>query len=60
MNHERAYKNWRKEGLKVPRKQPKRGRLYFNDGSCIRIRAEFQNHMWFCDFVHDQTSDERF
>ena len=36
---------WRREGLKVPSKQPKRGRLWFNDGSCIRLRAEYVNHV---------------
>jgi len=59
VNHKRVYKIWRKEGLKVPKKQPKRGRLYFNDGSCIRKRAEFKNHVWSYDFVHDQTHDGR-
>ena len=59
VNHKRVYRIWRKEGLKVPKKQPKRGRLYFNDGSCIRKRAEFKNHVWSYDFVHDQTHDGR-
>lgn len=41
----------------MPPKQPKRGRLWFNDGSCVRLRAEFPNHVWSYDFVHDRTSD---
>jgi len=27
MNHKRVERIWRREGLKVPKKQPKRGRL---------------------------------
>src|SRR3546814_8271864 len=29
---------WRREGLKVPKRQPKRRRLWLGDGSCIRLR----------------------
>jgi len=36
VNHKRVERIWRTEGLKVPQKQPKRGRLWLNDGSCIR------------------------
>ena len=36
---------WRREGLKVPMKKPKRGRLWFNDGSCLRLRALRANHV---------------
>ena len=50
---------WRREGLKVPQKQPKRGRLWLNDGSCIRLRAERRNHVWAYDFVEDRTHDRR-
>jgi putative transposase len=42
----RIYRIWRREGLKVPKKQPKRGRLWLNDGSCIRLRPERPNHVW--------------
>jgi transposase InsO family protein len=45
---------WREEGLKVPVKQPKRGRLYLNDGSCIRLRSCWKNHVWSYDFVADR------
>ena len=41
INHKRVERLWRKEGLKVPQKQPKRKRLWFNDGSCIRLRPQF-------------------
>jgi putative transposase len=55
VNHKRVERIWRQEGLKVPRKQPKRGRLWLNDGSCIRLRPERVNHVWSYDFVHDRT-----
>jgi transposase InsO family protein len=48
---------WRKEGLKVPQKQPKRGRLWLNDGSCIRLRPEHKDHVWSYDFVTDRTTN---
>ena len=50
---------WRCEGLKVPAKQPKRGRLWLNDGSCIRLRPEHRDHVWSYDFVEDRTHDGR-
>ena len=37
---------WREESLKIPQKQPSRGRLWFNDGSCMRLRATHPNHVW--------------
>ncbi len=48
---------WRQEGLKVPTKQPKKSRLWFNDGSCVRLRPEYRNHVWSYDFVHCRTDD---
>ena len=50
---------WKREGLKVPQKQPKRGRLWLNDGSCIRLRPCWPRHVWSYDFVQDQTHDGR-
>ena len=50
---------WRREGLKVPTKQPKRGRLWLNDGSCVRLRPAHTNHVWSYDFVHHRTEDGR-
>lgn len=50
---------WRREGLKVPKKQPKRGRLWLNDGSCIRLRPEHPGHVWSYDFVEDITHNGR-
>lgn len=55
VNHKRVERIWRQEGLKVPPKQPKRGRLWLNDGSCIRLRPEHSNHVWSYDFVQDRT-----
>ena len=55
----RVYRIWRREGLKVPKKQLKRGRLWLNDGSCVRLRPERPNHVWSYDFVQDQTEDKR-
>jgi transposase InsO family protein len=59
VNHKRIERLWRLEGLKVPQKQPKRKRLWLNDGSCIRLRPEYKNHVWSYDFVMDRTSDGR-
>lgn len=59
VNVKRIERIWRREGLKVPAKQPKRKRLWLNDGSCIRLRPEHQNHVWSYDFVEDRTHDGR-
>ena len=58
-NHKRVERIWRAEGLKVPARQPKRGRLWLNDGSCVRLRPERANHVWAYDFVEDRTRDGR-
>ena len=57
VNHKRVERIWRLEGLKVPSKQPKKGRLWLNDGSCIRLRPEYRDHVWSYDFVAARTSD---
>lgn len=57
VNDKRVERIWLREGLKVPRKQPKRGRLWLNDGSCIRLRPEHRDHVWSYDFVEDRTHD---
>ena len=59
VNDKRVERIWRREGLKVPAKQPKRGRLWLTDESCIRLRAELRNHVWSYDFVEDRTHDGR-
>ena len=59
VNDKRVERIWRREGLKVPPRQPKRGRLWLADGSCIRLRPERPNHVWSYDFVEDRTHDGR-
>lgn len=59
VNKKRVERIWRREGLKVPRRQPKRGRLWLGDGSCVRLRPEGPNHVWAYDFVQDRTHDGR-
>lgn len=53
----RVERIWREQGLKVPKKQVKRARLWSNDGSCIRLRAEHKDHVWSYDMVEDKTHD---
>jgi transposase InsO family protein len=59
VNHKRVERIWRREGLKVPKKQPKRERIWLTDGSCIRLRPEYKNHVWSYDFVTSRTHDGR-
>jgi len=59
VNHKRVERIWRREGLKVPKKQPKRRRLWLNDGSCVRLRPTHSNHVWSYDFMLDRTRDGR-
>ena len=59
VNDKRVERIWRREGLKVPQRQPKRGRLWLADGSCLRLRAERRNHVWSYDFVEDRTHEGR-
>ena len=59
MNAKRVERIWRREGLKVPQKQPKRGRLWLNDGSCVWLRPEHPNHVWSYDFVEGRTHNGR-
>ena len=57
VNRKRVERIWRRGGLKVPAKQPKRGRLWLTDGSCVRLRPQRRNHVWAYDFVALRTSD---
>ncbi len=59
VNHKRVERIWRKEGLKVPQKQPKRGRLWLTDGSCIRLRPNHKDHVWSYDFMVERTAEGR-
>ena len=59
VNHKRVERIWREEGLKVPKRQPKRKRLWLNDGSTVRLKPMHKNHVWSYDFVLERTSDGR-
>ena len=59
VNRKRVERIWRREGLKVPQRQPERGRLWLADGSCIRLRPEYPGHVWAYDFVEGRTHDGR-
>jgi len=59
INHKRVERIWREEGLKLPKKQTKKRRLLLNDGSCIRLRPEYKNHVWSYDFVEDKTYNKK-
>ena len=59
VNQKRVQRIWRAQGLKVPRRQPKRGCLWLADGSCIRLRPQRRNHVWAYDFVCERTHDGR-
>ncbi len=59
VNHKRIERLWRQAGLKVPKRQRKRGRIWLNDGSCIRLRPLYKDHVWSYDFVHAITHDGR-
>jgi len=58
-NDKRVERLWRREGFKVPMKQPKKGRLWLNDGSCVRLRPKYRNYVRSADFVHHRTDDGR-
>lgn len=59
VNHKRVERIWRREGLKVPKKQPKRSRLWLNEGSYVRLRPEHKDHVWSYDFVMDRIASGR-
>lgn len=59
VNHKRVERLWRQEGLKVPKRQPKRRRLWLNDGSCVRLRPQHRDHVWSYDFVLTHTHEGR-
>ena len=57
VNHKRVERIWREQGLRVPKKQPKKKRLFDNDGNVVRFRAEYRNHVWSYDFVEDRLTN---
>ena len=54
VNHKRVERIWREQGLRVPGKMPKKRRIFYNDSSCVRLRAEHPDHVWSYDFVEDR------
>ena len=50
VNDKRVKRIWRREGLKVPAKQSKQGRIWLADGACIQLRVERPNPVWSYDF----------
>jgi putative transposase len=59
VGQDRVQRIWRRKGLRVPEKQKPRGRLWLNDGFCVRLRPEHENHVWSYDFVSSFTHDGR-
>ena len=59
VNHKRVERIWKREALKVPQKQPKRGRLWMTDGSSIRLRPEYKDHVWSYDLMMARTDEGR-
>jgi transposase InsO family protein len=59
VNHKPVERIWRRERLKVPARHPKRGRLWLNDGSCLRLRPAYGNHVWAYDFVFERSREGR-
>lgn len=59
IHRKRVERIWQEEGLKLPKKQPRKRRLFLNDGHCVRLRPERRNHVWSYDFVEDSTMDGR-
>lgn len=56
---DRVERIWRREGLKVPKRQKPRGRLWLNDDSCVRLRPMHPNYVWSYDLVSARTHDGR-
>ena len=57
VDRKRVHRLWRKQGLKVPTKQRKKRRLGSSVNSCVRRPAEYKDHIWAWDFLHDRTAD---
>lgn len=55
----RVERTWRREGLKVPARHPKKGRLWLADGFCVRLKPERRNHVRSCDLVENRTHGGR-
>lgn len=57
VNHKRIERIWREEGLRVPKKQKKKGRIYLKNGSCVRLKPLYRNHVWSYDCVEDRLAN---
>jgi hypothetical protein len=57
ISRDRVQRSWRREGLKVPKGHKPRGRLWLNDGTCIRLRPEHVNPVLSYDFASKKTPD---
>jgi len=57
VNHKKVERLWREEGLQLPRRHKRKRRLYHKNSSIIRLRPQYQNHVWSIDFVHDKLSN---
>jgi putative transposase len=55
VNRKRSQRLWREEGLRVPQRRRKRGRLGESTVPADRLRAERPDHVWAFDFQFDQT-----
>jgi transposase InsO family protein len=59
VNHKRVERFWREKGLQFPQRHKKRILLYHKDSSVLRLKPQYQNHVWSIDFVHDKLSNGR-
>jgi len=59
VNRKRVYRLWRRNGLRVPKKQRKKRRLGSSANGCARRRAAHRDDVWCWDFIHDRTADGR-
>ena len=59
VNHKKVERLWREEGLQLPARHKRRKRLYHKNTPVIRLRPQYENHIWSVDFVHDKLSNDR-
>jgi len=59
VNRKRVYRLWKREGLKVAKRQHKKRRLGHSINGCVRRRAAFKDDVWAWDFIHDRDEHGR-
>jgi len=59
VNHKRIYRVYTQNGLTLPIKKVKKGRLHTKDGACYRLKPLYKNHVWSWDFIEDKTVNGR-